>query len=158
EAIVGEVLARTPELQDAPAESHEAINLADLAYTLQLGRDPMDERLAIIAESIADLRQKLAAFVEGRPEAVSDLFVGQARQNKSMLATFSADEDLREALEKWIARGKFSKLADLWAKGLNLDWSKLYGESRPYPLKPRRMSLPGYPFAQQRFWIEPQQL
>ena len=45
--------------------------------------------------------------------------------------------------------GKFSKLVELWVKGLELDWSKLYGEA-----KPRRMSLPVYPFAKDRYWIE----
>ena len=42
-----------------------------------------------------------------------------------------------------------SKLLELWVKGLELDWSKLYGE-----VKPRRISLPAYPFAKDRYWIE----
>ena len=35
-------------------------------------------------------------------------------------------------------------------KGLSFDWNKLYGEA-----KPRRISLPTYPFARERYWIEP---
>jgi polyketide synthase PksL len=33
----------------------------------------------------------------------------------------------------------------LWAKGLSLDWGQLYGDGR-LP-RPRRISLPTYPFA-----------
>ncbi|MDJ1631498.1 hypothetical protein QNN00_18475 [Bacillus velezensis] len=36
---------------------------------------------------------------------------------------------------------------ELWVKGLNVDWAKLYGD-RP----PKRMSLPSYPFAKDRYW------
>jgi len=37
---------------------------------------------------------------------------------------------------------------DLWVKGLVFDWNKLYGEERP-----KRMSLPTYPFARERYWV-----
>ena len=48
----------------------------------------------------------------------------------------------------WLAKGKLSKLLELWVKGLAVDWKKLYGES-----KPRRVSLPTYPFAKERYWL-----
>ena len=34
-------------------------------------------------------------------------------------------------------------------KGWSFDWQRLYGEA-----KPRRISLPTYPFARERYWIE----
>jgi acyl transferase domain-containing protein len=37
---------------------------------------------------------------------------------------------------------------DLWVKGLGFEWEKLYGD-----VKPQRISLPTYPFAQERYWI-----
>ncbi len=40
------------------------------------------------------------------------------------------------------------KLAELWSKGFEIDWTRLYQEE-----KPRRMSLPTYPFAKDRYWI-----
>ncbi|MBB6249462.1 SDR family NAD(P)-dependent oxidoreductase, partial [Rhodanobacter sp. A1T4] len=36
-----------------------------------------------------------------------------------------------------------------WVKGLAFDWQRLYGAHRP-----RRISLPTYPFARERYWIE----
>ncbi len=52
-------------------------------------------------------------------------------------------------IEAWVAKGKYSKLLDIWVKGLIFDWSKLYGDSKPH-----RISLPTYPFAREWYWIE----
>ena len=40
-------------------------------------------------------------------------------------------------------------LGQLWSTGVDVDWARLYGEH------PRRVTLPGYSFARQRHWIEP---
>ena len=37
-------------------------DLVDIAYTLQVGREAMEERLALIVNSLAELAQKLEAF------------------------------------------------------------------------------------------------
>lgn len=39
-------------------------------------------------------------------------------------------------------------LGQLWAAGIEVDWSPRHGRS------PRRVTLPGYPFARERHWIE----
>ena len=70
------------------------------------------------------------------------------RQHKETLGLFAGDE-LQETIGKWIERGKLNKLLELWVKGLPLDWRRLYGEA-----KPRRISLPTYPFAKERYWVE----
>ncbi|MCC5466708.1 beta-ketoacyl synthase N-terminal-like domain-containing protein, partial [Pelosinus baikalensis] len=54
----------------------------------------------------------------------------------------------QEAINKWIQRRKYAKFLELWVKGLNIDWNKLYGDP-----KPRRISLPTYPFAKERYWV-----
>jgi len=121
--------------------------LADIAYTLQTGREAMEERLAIVVSSIEELEEKLQGFTEGRA-GIKDLYRGQVKRNKETLAIFTADEELQEAIEKWMQRGKYAKLLDLWVKGLVFDWNKFYGD-----VKPRRISLPTYPFARERYWI-----
>ena len=47
-----------------------------------------------------------------------------------------------------ILNRNFAKLAQLWISGVEVDWSKLYRDS-----KPCRISLPCYPFARERYWI-----
>jgi len=126
-------------------------NLLDVAYTLQVGREPMEERVAFFVKSIEDLLSKLAAFIEGRRD-VADAFQGQKKLNKEAVGVISRDEELKEIIiERSIAQAKLTRLADLWVKGLDLDWSRLYGEA-----KPQRIELPGYPFAKERYWIDPE--
>lgn len=42
-----------------------------------------------------------------------------------------------------------NKIGELWCYGVPIRWQALYGEE-----KPRRISLPTYPFQRQRYWID----
>ncbi|OMG71011.1 SDR family NAD(P)-dependent oxidoreductase [Burkholderia ubonensis] len=122
-------------------------DLADLAYTLQAGRDAMEARLACVVGTIDELRHKLARYLADEA-AIENLYRGEAKRQKELVAVFAADEELQEAIGKWIRRGKLGKLAELWVKGVTLDWSQLYGATMP-----RRIGLPTYPFARERYWV-----
>src|SRR5690606_19872006 len=45
----------------------QALSLQDVAYTLQVGREAMNERVAFIAGSIGELEHVLDGYVEGAP-------------------------------------------------------------------------------------------
>ena len=77
-----------------------------------------------------------------------EFYRGEVKRNKETLALFTADEELQEAVAKWMARGKYEKLLELWVKGLAFDWERLYVDT-----KPQRISLPTYPFARERYWV-----
>lgn len=126
-------------------QTYSDVNLARIAYTLQAGRDAMEERLGIISGSIEDLQKKLKDFAAEK-SGVEDVFKG--RIDKGTLQMLTEDEEIQEAVEKWMERGKYAKLLELWVKGLDVDWRKLYGENLP-----KRISLPTYPFAKDRYWI-----
>ena len=148
--------ARTPEQLEqkvrdllAFVRAHvSSLDLASLAYTLQVGRESMDVRLALIASSVEELEDKLQAFAGGE-RAIEELYQGQITRSSDGLSAFSTDADLRQTVDKWLAGRKLAKLIDLWVKGLEIDWSKLYSEARP-----RRCTLPAYPFARERHWID----
>ncbi|MCP4272217.1 MAG: polyketide synthase, partial [Gammaproteobacteria bacterium] len=123
------------------------VDLQSLAYTLQAGREAMEVRLGFIVTSAQGLEEKLEVYLSGEQE-IEECFQGEVKRNKEMLGVFTADEDLQQAIESWINKGKYSKILDLWVNGLAFDWNKLYGET-----KPKRISLPGYPFARDRYWI-----
>ncbi|MCP5003294.1 MAG: SDR family NAD(P)-dependent oxidoreductase, partial [Planctomycetes bacterium] len=123
------------------------VDLQSLAYTLQTGREAMEERLGFIVTSIQELDGKLEAYLSGNQE-IDDAYLGQIKQNKDALWVFKVDDELQEAIEKWIMRKKYSSILGLWVKGLVFDWDKLYRDS-----KPERMSLPTYPFARDRYWV-----
>ena len=122
-------------------------DLANIAYTLQIGREAMEDRFGMIVISIKDMEEKLRGFVEGK-EDIEDIYRGQVKRGKETLAIFGADEDLQKAIESWINKKKYGKLVELWVKGYEIDWGRLYGEARP-----RRISLPTYSFARERYWI-----
>ena len=130
-------------------DTYEPLRLSDVSYTLQVGREAMEWRLACVVRDLPQLRERLAAWLTGT-EAVEDVYQGQARRPKDVLGLFAADEDVQQAIESWIAKGKLGRLAELWAAGLSFDWRRLYGDGK-LP-RPRRISLPTYPFAEERYW------
>lgn len=62
-------------------------DLHRIAYTLQVGREEMDERMACIAGTMQELEEKLQAYVDSE-EGTEGLFRGQANRNKEALPFF----------------------------------------------------------------------
>ncbi len=122
-------------------------DMADIAYTLQVGREAMEERMALIVSSLKDLKGKLKGFLEGKT-STADIFRGQVKRGKGSVMAFTADEDMEKIIDVWIEKKKYSKILELWVNGLTFDWNRLYGD-----LKPRRISLPTYPFEKERYWL-----
>jgi enoyl-CoA hydratase/carnithine racemase len=97
--------------------------------------------------SIEQLADKFQAYIKGEQD-IEDTYIGQVKRDKYTLPLVTSDDDLQQTIEKWIDQKKLSKIK-LWVKGLDLDWSKLYGDK-----KPNRISLPTYPFAKERYWVD----
>ncbi|HYC89890.1 MAG TPA: SDR family NAD(P)-dependent oxidoreductase [Thermoanaerobaculia bacterium] len=108
-----------------------AVDLADLAYTLQVGRDEMQERLALVVANIEDLKQKLQDVIHG--VAPRDSYRGNTRA-----AAAATIDDVRD----------LARVGQAWVAGAKVDWRRLYGANVP-----RRISAPTYPFARERHWI-----
>jgi len=127
-------------------EKNETLELRNIAYTLQTGRDDMDFRASFVAGSRPQLLQTLAAMAcEG---AAPGVFQGQVKEGKMVAAMLESDEDATELLRAWMRKGKLQRLGELWVRGLEPDWSGLYGAQ-----KPQRVPLPACSFAKQRFWL-----
>jgi polyketide synthase PksN len=126
----------------------EEIDLRRMAYTLQVGREAMEERAALVVETVGEVLEKLGRYVGGE-RGLEGVYEGQVKRGGDAVLLFSADADLRETVEKWLSSRRLTKLAELWTKGLEVEWTKLYGEE-----KPRRMSLPAYRFARERYWVD----
>lgn len=124
---------------------NKSISLKDMAYTLQVGREAMEERLGFVVNSVDHLAEKLQDYIADK-QHIEDTYQGHAKDNKVALALF--DEEMPVLIDHWLANNKLSKLLEIWVKGQNLDWKKLYEGD-----KPQRISLPTYPFARNRFWI-----
>ncbi|HEX6101217.1 MAG TPA: polyketide synthase [Thermoanaerobaculia bacterium] len=120
----------------------EAPDLEALAYTLQLGRDALGERFAVVVSSIAELKDRLRDYLEDEETRIPGIFRGQVRRGQA------AEQPLAGAVEEWLRQRRYEKLLDLWVNGTDCDWNKLYG-----PVAPRRLRLPLYPFAKTSYWI-----
>lgn len=119
-------------------------DLTDIAYTLQEGRDAMEERLGIIAVSAEDLLEKLNLFIAGHASAM----YMSGRADKGLVKTLRSDDEIQKILNNSWEPQIYERLLELWIKGMEIDWSKLYGGKQP-----KRISLPTYPFAKERYWI-----
>ncbi|WP_325034998.1 SDR family NAD(P)-dependent oxidoreductase [Bacillus paralicheniformis] len=123
-------------------------SLADVAYTLQVGREAMEERLAMVVDSVDELAEKLEEYVSGH-QVVEGIYRGSVSLDRRLLSEFTTDEDLQAAVNGWLSKRKYTKLMKLWVQGLYVDWRKLYSSSS----KLHRISLPVYPFAKERYWL-----
>ncbi|MBM0108589.1 polyketide synthase dehydratase domain-containing protein [Steroidobacter sp. S1-65] len=160
-ACVVPLSARTPEqlqwkierllgfLQRDAAQQRD-VALRDIAYTLQVGREAMDERIAFIATSLDDLRCQVQALSEAAHPGPGP-HRGSVRNHKEFLAACKADPAFTERRDGWLVQRDLARIAEHWVKGVEIDWARLHAGARP-----RRIPLPAYPFARDRHWIEPQ--
>ena len=118
-------------------------DLTAIAYTLQAGREAMDARFGCAVHTLAELDQKLQAFLDTSPAAQAN-----DRAAAKAVRLLTADEDFRGVIDRWIEQGRFEKLLDLWLSGANVEWERIYKDARP-----RRLALPTYPFARRRCWV-----
>ncbi|CAM2011293.1 non-ribosomal peptide synthetase [Acanthopleuribacter pedis] len=131
-------------LREAAANLHrfalvpDQCPMADVAYTLQVGRVAMQERLALVVADRREMLLGLEAFLADEPGPWQRGTVGAGS------SVFSA-EDLAEMQEKWVRTKQWDKLVALWLQGGAVAWSRLTSQ------RPRRISLPTYPFARERF-------
>ncbi|POZ61031.1 amino acid adenylation domain-containing protein, partial [Chromobacterium alticapitis] len=107
------------------ASARPAGTLRDVAYTLQVGRETLKCRLAIEASTPEQARNALTAFLERRPSPDLYLDASQAAGASPLCAQAA----------RWLRTGE-------------LDVDALY-QAGPAP---RRLPLPGYPFAKERYW------
>nr|WP_262385079.1 SDR family NAD(P)-dependent oxidoreductase [Priestia megaterium] len=118
-------------------------DLTNVAYTLQVGRDAMEERLVLIVNSLKEMQQKLQYYLNGQDDIVG-LYCGKVKRVQARLAKLEATE----VIDQWIASHDYTNLAVSWIKGAFYDWNKLYKGKRP-----QRISLPTYPFAKEHYWV-----
>jgi amino acid adenylation domain-containing protein len=126
-------------------QSREDLALVDLAFTLQFGRQPMEERLAWTASSLVEARDKLRSYINGETSSV--LFCGNAERTDPTIELLLSGPEGKQFLTAAYQNRSLEKLARLWVAGVEIDWAIFYED-----IQPRRVPLPGYPFARNRYW------
>lgn len=109
----------------------QPLDLADLAYTLQVGRKAWPQRLALVAQDHAHLCRLLESSLSDQDTA--GLYQGQASRQAS-------DEPVITA-----SAGDLHLLAQSWVRGARIEWAAQHGTRAS-----RRLHLPTYPFITER--------
>ena len=85
----------------AHLQTHPDLNLADVAYTLQLGRRAWPQRRIIVARNAGDLKQTFAGATDRSDPPVVFMFPGQGAQRINMgLELYRTEPVFREAFEQ----------------------------------------------------------
>mgnify|MGYP002789599180 CR=1 FL=1 len=145
--VVVPLSAKKPDRLNAyAARLHDAlcanpgIDLRDLAYTLQVGRESFDERVAFVASSVSELAARVQAFLSGAPQAPDSGWFSATVQKGRKPAPPALDDA--------------ETVAAAWVQDATPDWlaidRNLFADAGPA----RRISVPTYPFARDRFWLD----
>ncbi len=123
--------------------------LNNLLHTLQIGRKPMACRVAFPVEDLDALAQKLSDYLSGdRP--VPGIAEGDAKTGDAGLGVlFDTSDEAEQWTRGCLEKRQWQKLGTLWAHGVHVDWRALYAGRTP-----RRVHLPGYPFARKSYWLQ----
>jgi len=121
----------------------ELRKLQQIAYTMQTGRIALVHRLVMVVRSWQELKIELQAFANGGSRG-PNTWVGNANTPKDNLDLTTAT--LRP--EELATSDRLVSMAKSWVLGRDVDWTSLYAKAHP-----RRISLPTYPFAKERYWV-----
>ncbi len=123
------------------------VPFGNVAYTLQVGREPMEARLAVVARTPQELREKLSGFLAGKAVPVGVHWHDLAQMAHAPVLLKQEQEDL-ESITALMHKGDLDQIAALWAYGSRFSWEWLFGD------RPRsRVALPTYPFTRERYWL-----
>lgn len=108
-------------------------NLANIAYTMQNGRDAFSNRVAFVVHTMEEFIMAMEQFLEGREGKYYYHEVNETVDDEQAIVFLESQ-----------------KAAEAWCKGRKVDWNSLYGNNKPI-----RISLPTYPFKKERHWLTP---
>lgn len=126
-----ERLARYAGLLADSLESETGLSAASIAYTLQTGREAFAERFAAVYHTTDELAAYLRRFING-DTGDAPVYTGTSSGRPAETAeTVSPVEAAR-----------------LWVSGATVDWDRLYS------VRPRKISLPTYPFSTKPYCVK----
>lgn len=127
--------------------ANSTVSLLSVAYTLQLGREVMEYRLAVQAASVEELSDQLSQFMQDNIKTpylwCNCIDKSSHSNNENSPSIFNKDE-----LDNIIQKNDLTSLALAWINGAVIPWQNLYSTN-----KPKKIALPTYPFARMSYWL-----
>ena len=121
--------------------------LADLAFTLQIGRESFEHRAIFLVDDALLLKDRLTQFVSGE-ERITDCYRGTVRRLKTPDRSILEPAGQNPETDSGRSIDDLRRFADRWVNGRTVDWTALHQKYRP-----KKISLPTYPFVRERYWI-----
>lgn len=120
-------------------------SLQDICYTASVGRGHYQYRLAILTDSVDDLKEKLDNInsvdylyeIKNQRSGISYSYIDKKGQNKEYDVSVDLSSDM------------LKDLAEEYVNGANVDFSKLYSKKSVY-----KVSLPTYQFDKEKCWVD----
>ncbi|MBD2871907.1 thioester reductase domain-containing protein [Paenibacillus arenilitoris] len=131
-------------VRDIARKQSEQASLRDICYTASTGREHHPHRMAMVVNDLRDLESKLLKLArDGWEEAENYQHAIESSEREE------ASRYAEQALEAGTGKeGLLLRLADLYVKGADIDWDKLYRKESAY-----KVPLPTYPFDRVPCWI-----
>jgi 3-oxoacyl-(acyl-carrier-protein) synthase/acyl carrier protein len=133
-------------------EFQKDFSLSDLAYTLQVGREAMESRLAMIVSNQEELIRGMKECLSKKTENFIPTFIGDLEGDHSKIINLLSGKAEQAVLQVFLAEKDFEKIALYWTQGGKIPWELLHEGQ-----KVRKILLPTYPFARERYWISEQE-
>lgn len=116
-------LAQYPEyIRSLP---RDRTTLKRLAYTLQVGRSEMQERVVFIARSIDEWAEQLDTYLQNRGR-VNHRDIHRGSVTGANTLDVGDTEPGRDYVRQLLRHNECAKVAELWVKGTKIDWQALH--------------------------------
>jgi len=114
-------------------KENRTIDLADVAFTLQMGRKSFNHRWMTVCASVEEALETLNSPGKGETH---DCLPGEEKTTPLFIDSTGDKASLLEIGRQWL-------------HGQEINWKRFYTKE-----KPKRLPLPTYPFEGQQYWIE----
>lgn len=120
-------------------ENNTNVSLEEIEYTLAVGREHFNYRIAIVVTTLKDLIIKLKDIFENS-ENITNI-----KDNKSIK---KLEIDWTKVTQDLYSEKRLDAIADIWKLGIDIKW-------KDFLEKRQKTSLPGYPFDEDIYHLNP---
>ena len=130
-------------------------SLEEISFTLNMGRSHFEHRCALVVRTVVELRETLHGVMRGKQPKnyvfgkTVEIAVGDEAVYRQVLERVMCELGRIDSHRSRRYRDKLLALAGLYCKGYLLDWKMLHRGKTSH-----RISLPTYPFAKERYWLD----
>lgn len=111
-------------------EEKESVDFEDFIYTLQVGRNAMEYRMALVTTSREDLIRKIKQYLANEMEGIFTGYVKRIAERKENVSDTALDV-----------------VAKKWVENYKVTWEDYY------KARPNIISIPTYPFERETYWL-----